>query len=196
MTKARGSFQNRLTQLVCKVMAKQSGTQCMSWYSIMPILQAIGRWTSKRSDIKKKKQEHKYCPSLTASEEFGKTMLYVLSRCYCMGDDGNAGWTRPEDELHLKTVKLLEDTAIVLRWCTSHEISLQVAWFGSVTGLPLNGGACCTALNHPASLQRILGHLGLSKMRELQPCACSGRSRPAPYYRHSCRQELAYSNSQ
>lgn len=76
MTKARGSFQNRLTQLVCKVMAKQSGTQCMSWYSIMPILQAIGRWTSKRSDTKKKKQEHKYCPSLTASEEFGKTVLW------------------------------------------------------------------------------------------------------------------------
>lgn len=84
--------------------------------------------------------------------------VVVLSRCCCMGADGNAGWTRPEDELHLKTVKLLEDTAIVLRWCTSHEIYLQVAWFGSVTGLPLNGGACCTALNHPASLQRILGH--------------------------------------
>lgn len=75
--------------------------------------------------------------------------VVVLSRCCCMGNDGNAGWTRPEDELHLKTVKLLEDTAIVLRWCTSHEISLQVAWFGSVTGLPLNGGACCTMLHCP-----------------------------------------------
>ena len=58
-------------------MAKQSGTQCMSWYSIMPILQAIGRWTSKHSDIKKKKKEHKYCPSLTTSEELEKIVSWL-----------------------------------------------------------------------------------------------------------------------
>ena len=56
-----------------------------------------------------------------------------------------------------------------------------------------NGGACCCP--KPSRLTpKNAGPRGFEQDgRTTALCNCSSRSQPAPYYRHSCRQELAYS---